>query len=280
MVLVRRVIWGAFGAAAFLGAVFAVGVFMGQDSVRAGAADTEILPSVSGTSPTYTPSVVLVKGGVYSGDSPCLAGNTDPTKKCLYVWAKNVNNTTGASAFEVKGSYNSSLVRMWTIASYSSWLGSTGRSVTCQPPEIIEDTGTGAGFAGAYCNTFQTVPLGPMCGNGHCNGLLAILAFQSRGTAMGSTILNFSESDLVDTPPDPNNALPIPATKRSVNVIVAKCADFTGNGGQPDGAIRVNDILYVVQRYFTPGGDLDGDNQTRVGDILIAVQQYFTNCWQ
>ncbi len=282
MIGVRRVARGALGAAVFLSAVFAVSVLMGQDSVRAGAADTEILAGRSGTSPTYAASVVLVKGGVYAGQSPCTAGDTDATKRCIYFWAKNVNNTYGASAFQVKATYNSNLIRAWTIASYSSWLASTGRSVTCLQPTIVEDLSTGAGEATITCNTFlQPPPYGPKCPS-QCNGLLGIFAFQSRGTGVGSTILNLSESSLVDTPPPPwGPTLPaIPATVRSVNVIVAKCADFTGTGGAPDGAVRVNDILYAVQAYFTPGGDLDGDGATRVGDILIAVQQYFASCWQ
>jgi hypothetical protein len=65
-----------------------------------------------------------------------------------------------------------------------------------------------------------------------------------------------------------------------VNVVIAYCADFTGPGGSPDGTIRVNDILYVVGEYFTPGADLNGDGTTRVDDILLAVQEYFADCWR
>jgi hypothetical protein len=197
------------------------------------------------------------------------------------VWAKNVDNTTGASAFQVKTTYNSTLVQVDTIAHSVNWLASTGRSITCVQPEIEEDIGTGAGSALVSCNSLLAPPpFGPACNNNHCNGFIAMLAFESEGMGLGSTILNFSQSYLVDTPPDPDDAVAIPATVRSVNVTVAKCADFMGSGGNPDGTIRVNDILYVVQRYFTPNGDLDGDNDTDVSDILIAVKEYFVDCTQ
>ncbi len=281
MRLFRRLTLGVLGTAAVLGAVFAVSVLLGQDSVRAGAADTEILPAHSNSSPTYTPSVVLVKGGDATGPSPCSVGESDPTTDCLYFWAKNVNNTTGASAFEVKVTYDASVIHVDTIAHFTTWLGSTQRSVACVVPTVVEDPDTGVGEARITCNTLlPPPPYGPACNNGHCSGQLGLMAFESRGTAMGSTTLNLSQSMLVDTPPNPDNAAAIPATVRSVNVVIAKCADFTGSTGSPDGTIRVNDILYVVNQYFTPGGDLDGDGTTRVNDILIGVQQYFADCWQ
>jgi hypothetical protein len=259
-----------------LSAMFGVSLLTGKDShVQAGAANTEITMGRSSTSPNYLPSVVLAKGGDGFGPSPCTAGELDGTTDCLYVWAKNVDNLTGASAFEVKVTYNSNLISVRTIAHVTSWLASTGRSVNCVQPTITEEAGQGEAIVS--CNTLlPPPPYGPNCPN-KCNGLIGILAFDSKDQ-MGSTQLNFSQSKLVDTPPDPDDAIAIPATVRSVNVTVAKCADFTGPSGVPDGTIRVVDILHVVQNYFTPNGDLNGDGNTLVADILLAVNQYFTNC--
>jgi hypothetical protein len=226
------------------------------------------------------PSVILVKGGDGIGPSPCSANEHDGTTDCLYVWAKHIDNATGASAFEVKVTYNASLVHVDNIGYSQNWLASTGRSVFCGQPTITEDLGTGAGEAVVSCNTLLAPPpYGPNCPS-HCNGQIAFLAFESRGTGVGTTTLNFSQSVVLDTPPAGGTAIAIPATVRSVNISVAKCADYTGSGGAPDGTIRVNDILYVVNKYFTPDADLDGDGMTRVSDILIAVQEYFADCTQ
>jgi hypothetical protein len=53
------------------------------------------------------------------------------------------------------------------------------------------------------------------------------------------------------------------------------CADFNG-----DGRVQIDDIVYVVQHYFTadPRADLDGDGIVSVADIAIAVQQYWIVC--
>ena len=286
MILVRRVLWGALGISVVLSALFGMSILSGKDSqVQAGAANTEIMmgrcpasgcPSI----PAYVPSVVLVKGGDGVGPSPCSAGETDGTTDCLYVWAKHVDNATGASAFTVKATYDASLVHVDNITYSTTWLASTGRSVYCPLPDITENPVTGDGEAVVSCNTLlPPPPYGPNCPS-HCDGLLAVLAFESTGTDIGSTVLNFSPSVIADTPPGGGTAVAIPATVRSVNVVVALCADFTGPGGLPDGTIRVNDILYVVNQYFTPVGDLDGDGTTRVSDILIAVNQYFATCTQ
>ena len=53
------------------------------------------------------------------------------------------------------------------------------------------------------------------------------------------------------------------------------CADFNG-----DNRVLIQDILYVVQRYFTtdPAADLDDDGIVTVNDILIALSQYGITC--
>jgi hypothetical protein len=54
------------------------------------------------------------------------------------------------------------------------------------------------------------------------------------------------------------------------------CPDFDG-----DGTVRVSDIRYVVNSYFSEAdwvADLDGTGKVLVSDILIVVNKYFTNC--
>lgn len=281
MTLMRRVARWALGTGVFLSAVFAASVLIGQDSGRAGAAHTEILTSISGTQANWKNSMVLIQGSIPGGPSPCAEGEADPTTGCIYVWAKNVDNPTGASAFQVEFDYDSNLVHVGSMASSSAWLASTNRSVSCQQATITETAGVGN--AVVACNSLNDPPpYGPNCPS-HCTGLLATISFESTDN-VGQTVLNFSaETALVDTPPDPDDVAPIPATVRSMTVTVAKCADFAGQAG-PDGTIRINDILYVVGKYFTPDGDLNNSPpaspNTLVDDILISVNQYFADCWQ
>jgi hypothetical protein len=252
-------------------------VVLGNDGREAGASHTEILASKSSTSPNWASSYVLVVGGDGYGSSPCEDGESDPTTGCLYVWAKNVDNSTGASAFHVEGLYDSSLVNMLTFAHSTVWLGSTGRSVACASPSIQQDPLTGYGEADVNCNTLlPPPPLGPKCPS-QCSGLLTYVAFESRDE-IGTTVLNMAPGSLMlDTPADPDDATQIPALVRSTTIVVAGCANFLPLGN-PDQYVLVGDVLYVVNSYYTPIGDLDGDGNTLVNDILIAVAQYYTAC--
>jgi len=269
MRLARRVLWGTLGISVVLSALFGMSILSGKDSVRAGAADTEILPSLSSTSPTYVPSLILLKGGQYAGNTPCNPGDTDATTACLHIWAKNVNNSTGASAFEVGVGYPTNGLIVSYVEPKTAWLGSTQRSVACPSPTYSP------GLILVSCNTLTAPPpYGPSCSNGHCSGELATIAVESQST-VGIYTINLSQGthlvDTVTTQPPPA----IPATVRSVNVVVAPCADFTG-----DGTVRVGDILYVVSKYATsdPAADLNGSGSVRVDDILIAIAEYHVDC--
>jgi hypothetical protein len=276
MRLLRRVTFGALGISLVLAGVLGVSILSGRDSpAHAGSSNTEITMGHSNTSPNYTPAVVLTTGGDQSGPSPCSAGEADATTDCLYIWAKHIDNTTGASAFQIDITYDARIIHVDNLAYVNSWLASTGRSVACLPPTVTEDLTTGAGHAIVSCNTLLAPPpYGPNCPS-HCDGLIGILAYESQSTGTGSTVLNFSQSKLVDTPPNPDNEAAIPATVRSVGVTVAPCADYNG-----DNTVRIGDILYVVSKYFTGDypADLSGDGTVRVNDILLAVGEYFASC--
>jgi len=264
----KRLRWGAGKVGLFAILVGIAAFALARDHRPASASHTEIFASLSSTSATYTPSVILLKGGQYAGNTPCSPGDTDPTTACLHIWAKNVDDSTGASAFQVKVAFQGIILS--TASPKITWLGSTNRSVACLVPVYSP------GEVVVSCNTLQAPPpYGPSCSNGHCSGELATIALESQST-VGIYTINLSQGTyLVSTPPDPNNPPAIPATVRSTNIIVAPCADFNG-----DGTIRVNDILYVVGKYSTDDAlaDLNANGTVRVDDILIAVGEYAIDC--
>lgn len=267
---VRNLIWATAKVGVVVMFVGVAALALARDSRPASASHTEILPSLSGTSATTVGSIVLVKGGQYASNTPCNPGDNDPTTACIHVWAKNVDNTTGASAFQVGFTYPDNALTVSAVQPKVTWLGSTGRSVACASPFY------GPGEAKVSCNTLLAPPpYGPNCANGHCTGELATIALESKDT-VGIYTVDFSqEAYLVDTPPNPDNLAPIPATIRSFRVAVAPCADFNG-----DGTVRVADILYVVSKYFTNDtlADLNASGIVIVDDILIAIGEYFIAC--
>lgn len=241
-------------------AVAIAGLALAQDARPVGASDAEIFFSFSNTNPVMESAVVLVVGG------PPVA---------VYVWVKDVNDPTGASTFQVQFEYDGSYVYIPGLFAESVWLGSTGRSVACFPPPVIEENrGT------LSCHTFsQPPPYGPSCANGHCSGLLARMFLQADPEAeRGTSAITFTDGTFLwGTPPDPDDfwQAVIPVKLRPLQVVVAPCADFNG-----DGTVRSADILYVVNKYRTddPDADLDGNGIVLSTDILIAVSQYRFDC--
>jgi hypothetical protein len=242
----------------------------------AGVTTTEIFASLSGTSPTYAASVMLVRGGSGgSGFTPCSPGDTTAATTCLYIWAKNVNNTTGASGFQVHATYPATDFGVSGLTGSTVWLQSTQRSGGCKYSPL-----NGPGDYQVDCSTLQAPPpYGPNCPS-YCDGLLASFAIFSH-MSIGTYTFNLSPpvnpTLLADTPPNPDNVAAIPVIVRSTSIIVAPCADFTV---PPDGTVRVADILYVVGKYHTNDvlADLSADGMVRVNDILIAVGEYHTDC--
>ena len=258
----RGGMWWAGRLSIVLIVLLAAGWGLQHDARPANASHTEILVSDLYTSIHKVDSTVLMVGG--------------PTKY-YYVWAKNVDNSTGASAFKVHVNYNSHIAALTTLLPQTGWLASTGRSVSCQQTTINPNPQTGAGEGFVSCNTFlPPPPYGPKCPN-QCNGWLGTIAI-SPMTTVGFTVFDLSLSQLVDTPPNPENQIEIPATVSSLAVNVAPCADFPVP--VKDGTVRVSDILYIVQRYRSTDmtADMNADGQILVADILIAVREFFQNC--
>ncbi|MGH7484383.1 MAG: hypothetical protein ACREMY_02115 [bacterium] len=243
---------------------------LGRDRTATHAVNPEIGPSLSTTSPNFpTGSILLVKGGHLSAlNTPCVPGDADPTTICVRVWAKGVNNSTGASAFQVHYTYPDAMITVSAAGSQSTWIQSTGRSAACPAGSFTPGVGT------YECTTLNAPP--PFGATG--NGILGTLAIESRNV-IGPALVSFSTDDLtylVDTPANINNAARIPATVRSLNLYVAPCADLTGG----DHKVTIADILYVVNRYHTsdPGADLNGSGTVLVDDILIAVGEFNITC--
>jgi hypothetical protein len=277
MKVLTRLTWGS--AKFWLGAIVVVvaALAVARDAAPANAVSTEILPSLSNGSPDWASTAMLLTGGSMvdgSGglvdNTPCVPGDTNPTTLCLYVWAKNVSNTTGASAFNVHFTHADDRIAVGALTSVRTWLGSSGRGVLCGAPVLHP------GDDLVVCNTILPPP--PYGATG--SGVLATIALSSKST-VGFTTLDFSgDTYLLDTPPN-LIAAQIPATVRSINLFVAPCADFTG-----DGIVRAGDILYVQQRYGTdpsmsrwdPAADLDANGIVKATDILIAQKEYGWNC--
>jgi len=266
MKTLTRLTWGSaklwLGAAVLVVAALAVT----RDSTPTNAVNPEILPSLSGTSPTYASSMIMVKGGHPLGNTPCAAGETDPTTICLRIWAKGVNNSTGASAFQVHYTYPNDKLTLSSAYPSSIWLSNTGlRSVVCPAGTFTESEGL------MYCNTLVAPP--PWGATG--DGILATLELESRNVTGLATIDFSSGTYLLDTPPQPGDPVAIPATVRSINVVIAPCADFDATG-----RVTISDILFVVQMYnqINTPADLDGSGRVSVSDILMSVQEYNILC--
>lgn len=241
-----------------------------QDGRPASASHTEILFSSSNTSPIAESSIVL----------PLDA--TEPTE--IYVWAKGVDDPTGAAAFELDFEFDSSMVSMTSLSGEMGWLGSTGRSGGC-PSEIgprDANPHLEPGEAFVNCFTFMPPPpYGPGCSSNppRCDGLLATVAVQAAPEAVtGTIVLDFVEGTvIVGTPPDPGDIWDsvIPTTLHPVSLLLAPCADFDG-----DGTIRISDVLYVILNYRSsdPDADLDGNGMVLITDVLIVIAEYRLDC--
>jgi len=264
MKMLTRLTWGS--AKFWLGAVIVVvaALAVTRDSTPTNAVNPEILPSLSGSSPAYSASALLVKGGHFSFNAPCI-GDTDPTTLCLRIWAKGVNNSTGASAFQAHYTYPADQLTVSTVSASTTWLGSTGRSVTCPAGSSTLGDGT------LRCLTMLAPP--PFGATG--DGLLASIAIESTDVTGVASFTLAPDTQLLDTPPNPDDITTIPATIRSINIVVAPCADFDGNG-----RVTVADVIYVVQHFHTsdPPADLDGSGSVTAADIILSVKEFAMLC--
>jgi hypothetical protein len=236
---------------------------------------TKIIVSKSPTNPTEETLLVAPRNG-------------DPID--LYVWAVNVHNSTGASAFDVRFSHDPALGDITFLEWYGSgfyscspantntcWIGSSGRSPSCLgaigPTAILDD-----GEAYASCSSFQPPPPYGAVGTGK----LAHIQFTPSQSVMSGAI-DMSASFLVDTPFDIEDYQTIPATTPYLYVTLTKCADFDLNGDID----LFNDILGVAMRFGQNVGDPgweskyvldDSGNIDLFFDIINTALQFGGHC--
>jgi hypothetical protein len=265
---VTLLVRGAWGATRILALALVFGTVvwgLGSDAPPAGASHTKIVLSKSATSPIAETSLILPKNG-----SPV----------DFYVWAVNVHNSTGASAFDIRFEFDPALLDITFLEWYDSWISNNGyRSPACiggiGPNAVL---GLSDGQAYAHCSTFNIPP--PYGATG--TGLVAHVRIKPGNQLMFSGI-DMTESFLVDTPPNPDDEMPIPAAVPYVYMTISKCADFDLNG-EID---LFNDIFGVANRFGMEVGnpqweakyDLDDSgNIDLFNDIFNSAYQFGGSC--
>jgi hypothetical protein len=149
-----------------------------------------------------------------------------------------------------------------------SFLGGTGRSVSCTSPVIAP------GSVNFSCNTLGSAPAGPLG-----SGVLATITFQP-GANFGSANLKFDLSHLDDITGD----VPISHTPLTGAMLIGKCGNFNGDSG-----VTVGDILLMILRFGSNAGppptanwdprfDVNNDGRVNVADLVIEGQEFGRPC--
>ncbi len=200
--------------------------------------------------------------------------------KTLSVLVKvdNISNSSGLAAFTFKIGYNTNLVSIPDTnndyiadpgtVTVGPFLGSSGRQVRCGYGYISIDSND---YTKRYL-TFTCVTLGSTPTAPKGSGILATVNFKT-GNTVSDVPLSLVTAQLADNTASANL---ISNTTSDVTATVAKCADVVGNDHQ----VLIEDILYIVDKYFTndPAADLNGDGKVLVDDIVIAVAEYYQTC--
>ncbi|OGE08640.1 hypothetical protein A3A60_00635 [Candidatus Curtissbacteria bacterium RIFCSPLOWO2_01_FULL_42_26] len=221
-----------------------------------------------------TTTKVYLAGAQSTSIVGIVGGHTMPVS----VKVDNITNTTGLAAFSFKIGYNPNLVSIpdsdnnyiadTGTVKVGPFLGSSGKQVRCGDGFIDKDLADSTKkYLTFTCGTLGATPAAPKG-----SGVLATINFKT-GNTVGFDQLSLVISQLAD-----NTAMAnlISATTANINVGVAKCANLTGNDNQ----VLIEDILYVIQKYYTnyPPADLNGDGIVLVDDIVLAVDEYYQIC--
>ena len=209
----------------------------------------------------------------------------DPTPVTLHVWARNVHDTVGLGGFEVKISYISWLLAVNSIVEDTTWLGETGRSVTCGASTVTPNLETGGGHANAVCNTIGAPPpFGP-----EGDGRLATITVKAGAVPAIITLTLDERSLLVDTGQVVGGTVispqEIPTTKLSLQIVIAKCADVAPLP-DGDGFVSLTDIFAIAGRFgmiasdpeWDSRFDLNDDGSMTLVDIFTAAAQFGLAC--
>ncbi|MGB2694125.1 MAG: hypothetical protein WBD55_02935 [Dehalococcoidia bacterium] len=204
-------------------------------------------------------------------------GSTQEVVAC--VWAMGFNEPTGVAGFNLDFFYESEIVSP-DFAPHLTWLESTGRAPSCSSPVTKAWPGDPGGrwHLQVSCDSLALSPPGPQVG-----GLLGAVTLQPTGQA-GTAKLDHEITYLTRVASEDRII-----TTRGLDASVAftTCADVTGAGGLPDGAVSIADLIAVIQHFgLTPGHpawdpiyDLDQDGVTiSIADIVAAVLQFGIMC--
>ena len=234
--------------------IFHIAAVFGQ------SVSTVVSPVVTGT--TTSRSVMGIAGG---------------QQVSLDVRVDNIIDPAGLAAFTFRLNYNPSLLYIADtnsdyiadsgLVSVGSFLGSSGKGVSCSQAYIDQDPANSS----LKRLTFTCLTLGLTPAGAAGSGVLATIKFKT-GNTIGPQTLTLTNTQLANNTQNPTL---ITHTTGSLFILTAKCADFNG-----DHLVTISDILYIVGKYYTTdqAADLNGDGIVLIDDILIAVAEYYQTC--
>lgn len=259
----------------FVIAVVAITLALARDAQPVSADHADIFFTQSTSDPTPETNLLLFVN--------------DPTPVTLHVWARNVHDTVGLGGFEVKINYMSWLLAVNSIVEDRTWLGETGRTLTCGASTVTPNLDTGGGHANANCNTIGAPPpFGP-----EGDGRLATITVKAGAVPAIITLELDDRTRLIDTGQVVGGTVispqVIPTTKRSLQIVIAKCADVAPLD-DIDGFVTLSDIFAIAGRFgmvfdpdepdpnWNPMYDLNDDSAITLVDIFTAAAQFGLEC--
>jgi hypothetical protein len=229
-------------------------------------ATSSYTPTPTGTlTPTAQAQVFLAPAGRVAPET--IVGFIGGPPIPVDVRVQDVNYQTGLGGFEFTITFDANVASVLSVAP-GSFLGSTGRLVSCTSPVIAPAS------VSYSCSTLGSAPSGPLG-----SGVLATIAFQP-GANFGSTNLTLTTSHLDDI----TGGVPISHQPLTGAMLIGKCGDFNS-----DQAITVGDTLLMIQRFGSTAGpppspnwdprfDINDDGRVSVADLVIETQEFGHSC--
>ena len=228
---------------------------------------------------TDTPSAYASSGTVKFSPTPRLtAWNADAFT--IDVMAQNVSTTSlcplepnnpssptascGLGSFDFTATWDPAKLAYHGAVSPGTFLGSTGRSVSCFPPTTT-----------ANSVSFQCVTLGPLPMGPQGSGVLATVEMRPLvASSGGSTPMTFSSVTLLDI-----KGQQFPATTLAGQVKFGICADIVVDGG-----VDLIDVLAVLGHFgetAPPAAtkyDPDANGEIDLQDAVYVLQEFGQTC--
>ena len=199
----------------------------------------------------------------------------------IAVKVDNVIDPAGLGGFSFQISYDPNLLTIVDadgdfkadtgVVITGPFLGTSQKQMQCSDGYIDQDPNSSA----RKLLTYTCVTLGPSPSAAKGSGNLATINFKT-GSTLANTSLSFANAQLAANTAD---ASIIPATQSNLSVVIAKCANFTG-----DHLIDILDIVTIINHYRSTNPadiaiyDLNGDGRIDIADIIIAIGQYRKTC--